>query len=85
MIYVFLIWNIAVFFIYALDKLFAKKELWRIKESLLIVIAFLYGAAGALCSMVIFRHKIRKWKFKILIPTALIINALMLYFGFKLI
>lgn len=65
-------WNIIVFSIYALDKYLAKKDKRRIPEKNLILIAILIGSLGALLSMLFFKHKIKKNKFKILIPMFLI-------------
>ena len=70
-----LIWNIVVFFMYGTDKLYAKNKTRRIKESTLIICAFLFGSVGALTGMRIFRHKTQKTKFKILIPVAFILNV----------
>lgn len=78
MIYVLLIWNVIVFTIYALDKFFAKRDMWRIKESLLILSAFLLGGVGAIASMVIFRHKTKKFKFIIAIPLSVVFNAVII-------
>ena len=69
------IWNIVVFFMYGTDKLYAKNKSDRIKESTLIVCAFLFGSAGALFGMKVFNHKTRKIKFKILVPAAFILNV----------
>ena len=70
-----LIWNIVVFFMYGADKLYAKNKSDRIKESTLILCAFLFGSAGALLGMKLFNHKTRKTKFKILVPAAFILNV----------
>ena len=72
------IWNIIVFFTYGADKLKAKKRMRRISEQTLITIAFLFGSIGALSGMYIFRHKTRHLKFRILLPLALIVNAVLL-------
>ena len=78
MIKYILLWNIVVFVVYGLDKLFAKIKCRRIPEKVLILLAFMGGSVGAFLGMQVFRHKIRKNKFKILVPLALVINVFLL-------
>lgn len=47
------------FFLYGLDKRRAKRGKWRIKESTLMAVGLLGGAAGSLLGMKMFRHKTR--------------------------
>ncbi|MCL2406898.1 MAG: DUF1294 domain-containing protein [Defluviitaleaceae bacterium] len=68
------LWNIITLALYGADKRKAKKNKWRISEATLILYAFLLGALGAMLGMSIFRHKTTRWKFKILIPIAFILN-----------
>ncbi len=70
------VWNVAVFFMFGADKLRAKEKLWRIPEKTLLTCAFLLGGFGALLGMVIFRHKTKNDKFKLLIPIAAILCVL---------
>ena len=72
---ILLIWNIIVMFVYATDKLLARKKKRRIKETTLIIPAFLFGGAGAILGMVIFNHKTSKIKFRILVPLATVLSA----------
>ena len=66
------------------DKIKAKKNLWRIKESTLILSAVLGGSIGALAGMYTFRHKTLHRKFTIGIPAILILQvAAVLYFLLK--
>jgi len=69
------LWNVVVFGLYGLDKLKAKKNAWRISEATLVGCAFLMGGLGAFLAMSFFRHKTKHWKFKILVPVALILNV----------
>ena len=69
-----LVWNIAVFFLYGIDKRKAAKQKWRISEATLILTALLAGGAGAAMGMVIFNHKTSKVKFRIFVPFALILT-----------
>lgn len=65
--------NIIAFILYGSDKMKAVRNKWRTPESVLITAAWIGGAAGALLGMLFFHHKTRKWKFRILIPAALIV------------
>lgn len=84
MLYVVLIlaaiWNVAVLLLYAVDKQRAVKGKGRISERCLILCAFLFGSVGAWLGMSLFRHKTKKWKFRILVPLALLTNGLLLFF-----
>ena len=73
---IFLIWNIFVFCIYGLDKLFAIRKMRRIRESLLLAAAFMLGSVGAIFGMIIFNHKTAKLKFRILVPASVIFTIL---------
>jgi uncharacterized membrane protein YsdA (DUF1294 family) len=68
------VWNIITFVLYGADKFLAKRQKKRISETTLISCAFLMGAIGATLGMVMFRHKTRRVKFKLLISTALVVN-----------
>ena len=57
--------NIAAFAAYGIDKYKAKNNRWRISESFLILLAVLGGSLGALLGMLIWHHKTRKPKFRI--------------------
>ncbi|MGN0362512.1 MAG: DUF1294 domain-containing protein [Bilifractor sp.] len=65
--------NIISFILYGVDKRKAIRHKWRIPEATLLLFAFLGGAAGALLGMFFFHHKTRKWKFRILVPLALVL------------
>ena len=66
--------NLVSFALYGLDKLKAKKGLWRIRESTLLLIALLGGSVGALLGMEVFRHKTKHWQFKVLVPVFLVLH-----------
>jgi len=67
--------NVSTFLLYAVDKRKAVKNKlsknkyrnnkWRISESTLIFLMLALGGIGALFGMLLFRHKTRKLKFKI--------------------
>ena len=73
-VYALFIWNLIVLVLYGIDKRKAKKRKWRISEKTLILTAFCMGAAGAMCGMLLFRHKTKHWKFRLLLPLAVIVN-----------
>ena len=75
LIYAFLIWNLAVFFVYGIDKYKARNQLHRISEKCLVLLSFLLGFIGATYGMIIFNHKTSKTKFRILIPLSAVVNT----------
>ena len=80
-IYLLLI-NALAFLLMLIDKIKAKKNLWRIPEKALILTAALGGSVGALTGMYLFRHKTKHLKFTIGIPVILalqIIGAICLW------
>jgi len=64
--------NVAVFFLYAYDKRTARSNGWRIPERILLVTA-LFGPFGAFGAMRMLRHKTQKIKFW-LVPLFLILH-----------
>ena len=64
----FIVINLLTFLLYGLDKYKAIRQEWRIPERVLLLMAFVGGAFGALSAMRIFRHKTRKGRFKLMIP-----------------
>jgi len=60
--------NVATFFTYGLDKWKAKKSLWRIRESSLLMLAVLGGSIGAWLGMKVWHHKTQHKKFKYGVP-----------------
>lgn len=65
------LWNLAVFLLYATDKWRAKTKRRRIPEATLLGCAFAMGGLGALLGMVVPRHKTRHKVFCVLVPLAL--------------
>jgi len=55
--------NILTFILYGLDKLFAKKRMFRISEKFFFLFSLMGGFLGSLIGMYLFRHKTRKKKF----------------------
>ena len=79
-----LIVNAAAFLLMLIDKIKAKKNRWRIKESTLMLWAAIGGSIGALAGMYTFRHKTLHHKFTIGIPAILILQiAAVIYILYK--
>ena len=79
-----LIVNAVAFLLMLIDKIKAKKNLWRIKESTLMLWAAIGGSIGALAGMYTFRHKTLHHKFTIGIPAILILQiAAVVYILYK--
>lgn len=69
-----LAWNLVVFILYGVDKAKAKRGSRRIPEKALLWCAFLLGGVGGMAGMLVFRHKTRHTKFRVLLPVALILT-----------
>ncbi len=71
--------NLLTFIIFGIDKFKAKKNYYRISEKGLFLLCFLGGGVGGLIGMSLFKHKIRKWYFNLLVPIS-IITTIYLYY-----
>lgn len=79
-----LIVNAAAFLLMLVDKIKAKKNRWRIRESTLMISAAIGGSIGALAGMYTFRHKTLHRKFTIGIPAILALQiAAVVYILYK--
>ena len=79
MIVFLIVISVVAFVMYGIDKHRAVNHQWRIPERTLILTAWLGGGIGALLGMLVFHHKTRKWKFRILVPLSVVVWAGMLY------
>ncbi len=70
--------NLVGFFSMYLDKMKAKKHLWRIPEATLFLIAIIGGSAGSLLGMRLFHHKTRHRSFVYGIPIILILQIILI-------
>jgi len=84
LICLFIIWNVITFVEFGIDKWKSIHKKWRISENTLILSAFLMGGLGGWVGMVIFRHKTKHIKFKILIPLAVVFNIAVVIGGLYL-
>ncbi len=58
----------------ASDKIRAMERRYRIPESVLLLISIIGGSIGSIAGMLLFRHKIRRAKFRIGLPVILILQ-----------
>ena len=80
-----LVMNFVTFFVFGLDKWKAKykethEKTRRVPEKTLFLLAVMGGSAGALAGMFTFRHKTRKWYFRIGIPCIWAVQILLLIY-----
>ena len=83
-IYILII-NVITFFIMWFDKHEAKIGDWRVPERTLFLLVLLGGGIGGIAGMYVFRHKTRKWYFKIGFPAILIIQIVFIIYVRKLV
>ena len=72
--------NIVGFFAMGIDKWKAKNNAWRIPENTLFGITALGGGIGTIVGMYVFRHKTKKAKFTIGLPTILILEIILIVY-----
>lgn len=77
----FLLWNGCTLLLMGLDKFKARRGSRRISERTLLLAAFALGGPGALLGSMLFRHKSRKRKFRVLLPLAVLANLTVLAAG----
>lgn len=70
--------SILAFILFGWDKLMARTGRSRIPEGALLGAALLGGGTGALLGMLLFRHKIRKAPFPVLVPLFLVFQLALL-------
>ena len=70
LVYLFII-NAAGFILMLADKIKAKKNVWRIPEATLFIVALTGGSIGSLLGMYTFRHKTKHIKFTLGMPLIL--------------
>lgn len=77
LLFLLLIWNLIVALIYGYDKFQARREGWRVSEKYLLRITLLLGGFGAFIGLFLFRHKIRKPIFQLVMFISLLICILL--------
>ena len=74
-----LIINILSFLLMGFDKISAIIKKKRIPEKNLIILSIIGGTLGTTISMFVFRHKIKKIKFQLLVPLTIFYIAYYIY------
>ena len=72
-----LIINAIGFILMLVDKIKARKNLWRIPEKVLFLSAILGGSIGSLLGMYVFRHKTKHFSFILGMPLILAIQIVL--------
>ena len=80
--------NIFTAILYGIDKLKAinntKNNISRVSENTLFIFAFIGGSIGAIISMILFRHKIKKLSFMIKFISITIVQSGLIYYLLKI-
>lgn len=66
--------SIITFLLFGWDKHLAVFNKRRVPEFILLMLAILGGAFGALCAMIFFNHKTQYEKFTITVPICLVVQ-----------
>ena len=74
------IMSLLTFAMYGWDKHLAVYNKTRIPEFILLLFAFLGGAFGALCGMILFKHKTLHKMFLICVPIFLVLQLTIVIF-----
>lgn len=72
-----------MFLLYGADKLKSIRGSRRISERALLFCAVCFGGLGAFFGMLVFNHKTRKKRFKILVPFGAALTVLIFFVCFK--
>ncbi len=76
--------NLFTFIIYGIDKFKSiknDKSIMRISELTLFIVTFIGGTVGAVLSMILFRHKIKKLSFIVKFIIIVIFQIVIYYYG----
>ncbi|MGI6730792.1 MAG: DUF1294 domain-containing protein [Anaerovoracaceae bacterium] len=79
LIIIMIVWNLITFLMMGIDKYKSIRGMWRISEKTLLTVAFAMGAFGSIVGSTLWRHKTKTWKFRILLPIALIFNLAVIF------
>lgn len=74
--------NLIGFLAMGIDKYKAKRNYWRIPEGTLMMLAVLGGGIGTISGIYVFRHKTKKMKFTVGMPTILISEIIIIIYLF---
>ena len=73
-----LIVNAAGFLLMLIDKLKAKKNLWRVPEATFFLVAAIGGSIGTLSGMYLFRHKTKHFHFILGMPLIFAVQVILI-------
>ena len=79
----FIIINIFSFIVCLVDKIDAIYDRYRVPEKVLLMLAFCGGCFGMALSMVLFHHKTRKMKFKLVYLSCIVWISIFIYVFIK--
>ncbi|WP_162693171.1 DUF1294 domain-containing protein [Agrobacterium tumefaciens] len=71
----YMAFNLFVFLVYWWDKEAARNGGWRIRESTLLLLAFIGGSMGAVSAQRLLRHKTRKEPFRSILISIVILQV----------
>ena len=74
--------SVVGFFAMGIDKMKAKRDMWRTPEKVLLGIAFFGGGAGVWLGMEVFRHKTKHWYFKYGVPVITLLEFIGICYWF---
>jgi uncharacterized membrane protein YsdA (DUF1294 family) len=77
---IFLLLNLVVFCIYWWDKQAAIEGAWRVRESTLLMLAFIGGSFGAITAQRVLRHKTRKEPFRTILALIVSLHVVLVTF-----
>lgn len=75
-----LVLNLFELTLMGIDKQKAKRNVFRISEANLFLVAILGGSIGGILGMNLFHHKTRKWYFVYGMPAILVVQILLVLF-----
>ena len=75
--------NCVSFLFFAIDKFLALKQQRRISERTLLFLTAFGGSIGSVLSMFIFRHKISKPSFWLIILTIIVVQIISIFLIYK--
>nr|WP_314499611.1 DUF1294 domain-containing protein [uncultured Chryseobacterium sp.] len=83
MLYILIILTFVTFITFGIDKRLAVRHRRRISESMLLILTFVGGTAGAVLAMMVFRHKISKKNFLLKIALIIALQFIITYFYWR--
>ena len=78
----YIIMNIIGFSVMGIDKKRAIRGAWRISEASLFLTALAGGALGCTLGMYHFRHKTRRWRFRLGLPGIFVLQVCFMIYIF---